>query len=147
RTGFSSSAPLLTLITARSSGANTPTSLAFSGWLSTETRTWKVLTVPTTWAFVTMSPCWSKTTPDPVVLPAVISTTEGSASVIAASYSRWIGALYPGRPLAPEAHAATATVSRPALSVPRATRTRASLMRPPTDDISHTPPQQETPLS
>lgn len=59
RTGRSAPASLLTLMTARSSGANTPTSLAFIDLLATETRASNFLTVPTTCALVTMSPRWS----------------------------------------------------------------------------------------
>src|SRR5260221_12762962 len=88
RSGFSWLAPWLPLMTARSSGVKTPTSLAFIGALAAETRTLNFLTVPTTWALVTMSPCRSKTTPEPVALPAVISTTEGKALVMVASSSR-----------------------------------------------------------
>ena len=78
-TGLSAPAPCVTLITARSSGVNTPTSLALIGLLALETRTSNFLTVPTTCALVTMSPCRSKTTPEPVAWPALISTTDGSS--------------------------------------------------------------------
>ena len=84
-TGLSAPAPFMTLITARSSGENRPTSLAFIGLLAVETLTSNFLAVPTTCALVTMSPRRSKTTPEPVAWPALISTTDGSARVIADS--------------------------------------------------------------
>ena len=77
-TGRNAFAPFITLITARSSGVNTPTSLAFMGVLTVEILTSNFLTVPITCAFVTMSPCRSKTTPEPVARPALISTTDGN---------------------------------------------------------------------
>ena len=64
---------------------NTPTSRAFSGSLVTDTRTSNFFSVPTTCALVTMSPFRSNTTPEPVVLPASISTTDGSAFAMVAS--------------------------------------------------------------
>jgi hypothetical protein len=53
-------APDVTLITARSSGANTPTTLAVSMAPLTSDVTCTVETLPTTCALVTMSPCPSK---------------------------------------------------------------------------------------
>src|SRR5260370_14671990 len=84
-TGFSWLAPLLTLMTARSSGVNTPTSLAVIGSLAAETRTLNFLTVPTTWALVTMLPRRAKATPEPVALPALIYTTEANSLATLAS--------------------------------------------------------------
>ena len=49
-------APLFTLITARSSGANTPTTSPASGLPPLAGLTCSVVAVPTTWALVTMSP-------------------------------------------------------------------------------------------
>ena len=54
--GCSDAAPLFTLITARSSGANTPTTSPASGLPPLAGLTCSVVAVPTTWALVTMSP-------------------------------------------------------------------------------------------
>ena len=54
--GCSDPAPDWTRITARSSGANTPTTVAASGLPPLARPTCNAVAVPTTWALVTMSP-------------------------------------------------------------------------------------------
>src|SRR2546429_3424392 len=75
-----------TRITARSSGANTPRTLAASVLLVLDSLTCTFLAVPTTCAFVTMSPCLSNTTPEPSPCDVVICTTEGSTLATTRSY-------------------------------------------------------------
>src|SRR5579872_5819138 len=80
------STPLSTLITARSSGANTPTTSADSSLPPLARPTWTVVAVPTTWALVTMSPFVSYTTPDPEPDLVEICTTDGSTPLTTCSY-------------------------------------------------------------
>src|SRR5262249_45303527 len=66
-----------TLITARSSAGNVPTSVALS-WAPLEVVTVKLLEVPTTWALVTMWPVLSRTMPEPRPSDVSIWTTDGA---------------------------------------------------------------------
>ena len=84
--GRSDPAPAWTLITARSSGANTPTTVAASGLPPLASPTCSVVALPTTWALVTMSPLGSYTTPDPDPWLVEICTTEGRTRLTTCSY-------------------------------------------------------------
>src|SRR5215472_481134 len=84
--GRSEPPPSRTLITARSSGANTPTTFAASALPPLARPTCSAVAVPTTCALVTMSPLVSYTTPDPDPELVVICTTDGSTRATTCSY-------------------------------------------------------------
>src|SRR5215467_7033255 len=140
RAGLRALAPSVTLMTARSSGAKMPISLAFSDWLVVETLTTNFLALPTTCALVTMLPCRSSTTPEPVDWPASISTTDGSTREMVDWYLACSGDLaalsaFPAEQAAMAALAAVvAAPTRHNLTTVRA-RARRS-----TGAISHYPP-------
>ena len=76
--GCRSGGGALTVITARSSGAYTPFSVAGTGVGLPASRTWNVAAASTTCALVTMLPSVSRITPDPSPRSVVICTTDGS---------------------------------------------------------------------
>ena len=84
--GCSDPAPVCTRITARSSGANTPTTEAASGLPPLARPTCNAVAVPTTWALVTISPLASYTTPEPDPSLVEICTTDGSTRPTTCSY-------------------------------------------------------------
>src|ERR1700683_5182779 len=86
KTAGRSPAASLTLMTARSSGAYLPTSLAVRAVAEFDSSTLNLVALPTTWAFVTMSPAESYTTPEPRPLLVLISTTEGRSRLMTPTY-------------------------------------------------------------
>ncbi len=114
--GFRVLASLSTRITARSSGANSPMTLAGSVLFPTESTTLTDVAVPMTCSLVTTSPLVSNTTPEPVESFVVICTTDGKTFRTTCSYADWSGAAEPFvRAFAPELpleHPATANATR-----------------------------------